>query len=316
MSSKTAELERKVKEINELQKANIYLAKTKDDLLTRLSKFAGAKLTHGNADITDLSDENRPVKIAEKFSELYDNEWTDALEEIMSKNISEKMAIEINLKIVSSAYEFCSKASEQHALDIMNALVYFPRIGDEPLVDKTKTEKVASISTPIKKGIEDIRRSLAPQLITVAEERFSLIAAKIIHHNLQRSSTPESVRKQPRQAWDTISDTNGRTGRLSFENKDLQEPQQSAEELMAFIDSMPDTKKYAKRCANLCWLMRIRDPKMHMIYKIKSGEGAQFDEEHFRHYTRTGKRISFLVWPVLCLYENGPVLSKGIAQPL
>ncbi|KAJ8297681.1 hypothetical protein KUTeg_024212 [Tegillarca granosa] len=92
LSSKTTELERKVKEIDELQKANIYLAKTKDDLLTRLSKFAGAKLTHGNADITDLSDENRPVKIAEKFSELYDNEWTDALEEIMTKNISEKTA--------------------------------------------------------------------------------------------------------------------------------------------------------------------------------------------------------------------------------
>lgn len=67
----------------------------------RLSKLAGTKLTHGNADITDLSDENRPVKIAEKFSELYDNEWTDALEELISLTSSEERAIEINLDIVS-----------------------------------------------------------------------------------------------------------------------------------------------------------------------------------------------------------------------
>lgn len=44
----------------------------------RLSAMAGAKLTDGNANIADLSDKNRPTKLAEQFSELYDNEWTDA----------------------------------------------------------------------------------------------------------------------------------------------------------------------------------------------------------------------------------------------
>jgi predicted acetyltransferase len=47
-------------------------------LLFRLSAIAGAKLTDGNANIADLSDDNRPTKLAEQFSELYDNEWTDA----------------------------------------------------------------------------------------------------------------------------------------------------------------------------------------------------------------------------------------------
>jgi hypothetical protein len=35
-------------------------------------------LTDGNANIADLSDENRPTKLSEKYSELYDNQWTDA----------------------------------------------------------------------------------------------------------------------------------------------------------------------------------------------------------------------------------------------
>lgn len=35
-----------------------------------------------NPNIADLSDENRPTKLSEKYSELYDNEWTDAYEEV------------------------------------------------------------------------------------------------------------------------------------------------------------------------------------------------------------------------------------------
>jgi len=33
-----------------------------------------------NQDIATLGDPNRPMKIAEKYSELYDNEWTDTID--------------------------------------------------------------------------------------------------------------------------------------------------------------------------------------------------------------------------------------------
>ena len=69
--------------------------------MNRLSKVAGTKLTHENANITDLSDPDRPTKIAEKFSELYDNEWTDALEELNSLGeTEERAALEFLLDIV------------------------------------------------------------------------------------------------------------------------------------------------------------------------------------------------------------------------
>jgi hypothetical protein len=42
--------------------------------------MAGDKLTKGNPAITDLGDPDRPMKIAEKYGELYDNEWTDAMD--------------------------------------------------------------------------------------------------------------------------------------------------------------------------------------------------------------------------------------------
>jgi len=48
----------------------------------RLSKMAGDKLRDGNPDIADLSDPNRPTNVGTYYSELYDNEWSDAFEEL------------------------------------------------------------------------------------------------------------------------------------------------------------------------------------------------------------------------------------------
>jgi hypothetical protein len=54
-----------------------------------------------NPDIPDLSDTNRPTKIAEKFSELYDYEWTEAFESrSKTERNSEKAKIETLLNIV------------------------------------------------------------------------------------------------------------------------------------------------------------------------------------------------------------------------
>ena len=51
-------------------------------MTVRYSKLAGESLAMGNVNIADLSDPNRPTKLAEQFSELYDNDWTDAFEEL------------------------------------------------------------------------------------------------------------------------------------------------------------------------------------------------------------------------------------------
>ena len=48
----------------------------------RYSKLARETLTLDNASVADLSDPYRPTKLGEMFGELYDNEWTDAFEEM------------------------------------------------------------------------------------------------------------------------------------------------------------------------------------------------------------------------------------------
>lgn len=68
----------------------------------RLSKIAGSKLTFNNPDIADLSDGNRPTKLAEKFGQLYDDAWTDSLEELteVEAGLDEGVAIGFLLQIL------------------------------------------------------------------------------------------------------------------------------------------------------------------------------------------------------------------------
>lgn len=63
-------------------------------ILCRLSTIAGSKLTHNNPGIADLSDKNRPQKLGEYFSELYDNEWTEAVSGL-TEGHGEEVAIQL-----------------------------------------------------------------------------------------------------------------------------------------------------------------------------------------------------------------------------
>lgn len=54
-----------------------------------------------NPNVTDLSDPNRPLKIAEKYSELYDNQWTSAMENLEALGINEENGIKILLDTIT-----------------------------------------------------------------------------------------------------------------------------------------------------------------------------------------------------------------------
>ncbi|VDI28449.1 tripartite motif-containing protein 66 [Mytilus galloprovincialis] len=89
----------------------------------RLISAAGEKLTKGHPSITDLGDPNRPMKISEKYGELYDNEWTDALDNneavkkyyhgLNGSEIEEVIICHLH-KLLTCCYKDClAKADEQ-----------------------------------------------------------------------------------------------------------------------------------------------------------------------------------------------------------
>ena len=69
----------------------------------------GSNLSEKNPNITDLSDSNRPTKIAEKYSDLYDNEWTDALFILTSGNgiYTEESAIQVLVTCIQVKIVHC-----------------------------------------------------------------------------------------------------------------------------------------------------------------------------------------------------------------
>lgn len=70
----------------------------------RLSSVAGEKLRNNNPGIADLSDENRPINLGEKFSQLYDDQWTDAIEHLEEMGFSETDGIRRLLDILKVSF--------------------------------------------------------------------------------------------------------------------------------------------------------------------------------------------------------------------
>lgn len=92
-------------------------------LYLRLSRIAGAKLTNNNPHIADLSEDNRPTKLAEKFGQLYDDAWTDSLEELteVETKFEDTVAISFLLRIVMVS--FLSMACQKLQYSILSICV-------------------------------------------------------------------------------------------------------------------------------------------------------------------------------------------------
>jgi hypothetical protein len=54
----------------------------------------------------------------------------------------------------------------------------------------------------------------------------------------------------------------------------------------------------------------IQDPPVVLTTKLT----GKFDTDRFRHYTKSGSTVDYVVWPVLFLHEGGPIICKGVAQ--
>lgn len=84
---------------------SLFLCYATQFLICRLSKIASDKLTDGNPNFANLSDKNRPTKIGEKFGQMYDDEWSEAFDEIKrtsKKEDAEVYEILLNIVLVRS----------------------------------------------------------------------------------------------------------------------------------------------------------------------------------------------------------------------
>ncbi|KAK3100552.1 hypothetical protein FSP39_021677 [Pinctada imbricata] len=112
--------ERERRELERLRTERDNAIKAKEEALTRLSKVAAGKLRDDNPAITDLSDEDRPLNLAEKFSELYDNEWTDFYDDLAGKGKDDKEVVIDLLGLVRTIYEYCKTEKGRQVENLKN----------------------------------------------------------------------------------------------------------------------------------------------------------------------------------------------------
>ncbi|XP_053399111.1 uncharacterized protein LOC128556960 isoform X2 [Mercenaria mercenaria] len=261
--------------LQSLTKEKNALENEKEDALRRLSELVSVRLRDNNPNIVDLNDQCRPTKLAEMFSELYDNEWTSAFTAL--EGLGEEYAIVILLNIVTKAYGVCGE-----------------RVA-EPW--EVLTEWFLDMNIP---GAQQASKWLK-------DSRKANIKNKI----------PEVEKEYEAMLLTTYKETD-----------------------VAKALSGQDMKCYITKCIELCLLMVTTDPPVVLkcpgwtteIKKHEKDRNVQqlsrdetlargskrerelFDKDLFKEYTTRGQYLDYVVWPALFLHEDGPMLSKGIAQ--
>ncbi|KAL5012317.1 hypothetical protein ScPMuIL_010868 [Solemya velum] len=114
-----------LKRFDELQHRLQQISTEKEYWVNRYSQLAGAKLYDNNPGVADLSDLDRPSKLAERMSELYDNEWTESFETLCKrKKLSERESIDRLLETLKKSFKFCKDVSEDQLEDVQKILFY------------------------------------------------------------------------------------------------------------------------------------------------------------------------------------------------
>ena len=71
---------------------------------------------------------------------------------------------------------------------------------------------------------------------------------------------------------------------------------------------------YITRCMEICWLMNMQEVPMHLNFVCQRGDPFRYDL--YKPFTKSGNVCGYLVWPLLSLHKDGPIMKKGVIQPL
>ncbi|XP_048774219.1 myosin heavy chain, striated muscle-like isoform X2 [Ostrea edulis] len=157
--------------IDKLQRNLSEEKKAKENALNRLSAAAANRLRDQNPGITDLSDPNRPLKLAEKVSELYDNEWTNAMENLEGElDMHEDKGIKLLLKIIKNVFDTCAEFGDAHLAAFPDMLILPPSILQRA---KERTLYTRDLPAEILKPMKDFRKSQAKHAINHLRKYFS-----------------------------------------------------------------------------------------------------------------------------------------------
>lgn len=271
----------------------------KEKLLTRLSSQTAAQVLDNNPNVSDLSDPNRPQKLGELFAQIYDDQWTDATEALEKLEKNEEDILKTLLDILEVVYTHCKEAAENQLSRIEEDL-FLPPLENSSFEspDTNGTEHLKSPTTSKHslskesdnhgtKDKDKPKRSLS--FPKVKGEKMPEIPTEV------KKGIKEYRKKVTKQVWPVIEKEVLSKLRKEFEGSVIEA-----------------CKAYITKCVELCWLMRVQDPPVVLSWKVP--DDKTFNTDVYRAYTKNGSHVEYVVWPIMYLHEDGPILMKGVAQ--
>lgn len=77
------------------------------------------------------------------------------------------------------------------------------------------------------------------------------------------------------------------------------------------MECIPEIKPFIKKCLYIGWMMVVQTPPM-CFHDVQCD--SPFDTARFRHYSKSGTTVKYIVWPAMLLKRDGPLVCKGVAQ--
>ena len=77
---------------------------------------------------------------------------------------------------------------------------------------------------------------------------------------------------------------------------------------------LKEVQQYTAKCLEVCWLMNMCDTPLAI--GSPPAKGSVFDNTIYKVYKNYGKTVDYVVWLPLYLHKNGPLLQKGVVQPI
>ncbi|XP_060596417.1 putative leucine-rich repeat-containing protein DDB_G0290503 isoform X2 [Ruditapes philippinarum] len=279
--------------------------KEKDSLLLRLSKIAGERLTKDNSAITDLSDPNRPTKLGEVYSELYDNQWTDAFEALKNAGHEEQFAIETLALTLQHVMQFCKSNAElllKKSSDAVNLMFE----GEKSPENEKKLQSHATMQPNQGKKVAHVLRQQSMEEIKFQQERW-MARSKDNPGNIQPSTRHVQIGDEAKV------DVNSKLKQLIKEMATYMVPvlQKAYMELYWSKGYIEGLKPFILECIFISWMMIVQSPPMTLH---TCEPGSRFDKNFYREYMTSGHLVSYMVWPALLLDEGGALVCKGVAE--
>ncbi|XP_053399565.1 uncharacterized protein LOC123557239 [Mercenaria mercenaria] len=199
------------KQIEDLKFEKETMRKQIDELKTRLSTLAGRKMVDNNPDIADLSDPFRPTQLAEKFREIYDEEWTHAFEELDMVSHDESKIIDVISGLIKEIEKFCSYTSTQQISAMEKSCteeIVNPKVAIQKhqgsLKGKTPSEMNSSQMDTINKMIRDLRKSMGALSVRPLIQIFDEKWMKPMRQDKKLPSTSKDTDKFVEKAFEII----------------------------------------------------------------------------------------------------------------